>query len=303
MIELNAFYYFVQVVDRKGYSATARALGLPKSSLSRAIGELESALGVRLIQRTSRSFEVTDVGREVYLRAQAMLAEVDAVEHLARQRISEPAGTIRFSCATALAEFVIAQRLPQFMAAFPKIDVIVHATDRRVDLVQGRFDVAVRAHIEPLPDSSLVQRPLATTLWGLFASPTYLDRAGTPSSPEELRHHARLTHGRVGVDRHVTWKLEHATLGEVNHGFAPRLHADSMPTLKQAAEAGIGIVALPSYLCRAEVACGTLRHVLPEWTAGAATLTLLMPPRRSELASVRAFVDFLVTEVPRAVAL
>ncbi|WP_394830253.1 LysR substrate-binding domain-containing protein [Pendulispora rubella] len=303
MIELNAFYYFVQVVDRKGYSATARALGVPKSSLSRAIGELEAALGVRLIQRTSRSFEVTDVGREIYLRAQSMLAEVEAAELIAKQRISEPAGTIRFSCATALAEFVMAERLPRFMAAFPRIDMVVHASDRRVDLVQGRFDVAVRAHIDPLPDSSLVQRPLATVHWALFASPAYLERAGTPTNPDELRGHARLAHGRVAPDREVVWTLEHPSLGEARQVFLPRLHSDSVATLKRSAEAGMGVVALPGYFCRAELARRTLLRVLPEWTAGTATLTLLMPPRRSDLAFVRAFADFLIAELPAAVAL
>jgi DNA-binding transcriptional LysR family regulator len=300
MLDLNDFYYFVQVVDRKGFAAAGRALGLPKSSLSRRVIELEARLGVRLIQRTSRSFVVTDVGLEFYRHARAMLVEAEAAESAVRQRLAEPSGTVRFTCAVAMAQSGVAELVPRFMARFPKVELVQHATNRYVDLVDEGFDVGLRGHSEPLPASSLIQRPLAAMPWHLFAGPAYLERAGTPETPAELASHAGLALGYRAEE--TAWRLSDAGGGTAVVPFTPRLRSDDMLTLIKAAEAGIGIVALPSPLCRAEIRAGTLRRVLPDWIAGDARTTLLIPSRRFLLPAVRAFVDFFVAEFPLAVA-
>lgn len=301
VLDLNDVYYFVQVVENKGITAAARALDLPKSSLSRRILALEAALDARLIQRTSRRFVVTEVGEVFYKHAVAMLVEAEAAENVVRQRAAEPSGTIRFSCSVAFAQLALAELIPKFMAAYPRVRIVQHATNRHVDPVQEGFDLCLRAHSTPLPDCSLVQRPLALTPWHLFAGPAYLQRKGVPDTPAELAAHAGIALGGT-QDTHA-WRLRHvrhAGLDEVIP-FEPCLLSDDMATLKAAACQSAGIVALPGYVGQSEVKKGQLVRVLPEWTAGVATISLLMPSRRGLLPSVRAFIDFLAEYVPIAV--
>src|SRR5215510_4296549 len=156
MLDLNDLYYFVQVVDHKGFAPAGRALNLPKSSLSRRVIELEDRLRVRLINRTSRSFTVTDLGQEFYERAVAMLAEARAAEDVVRRRVVEPSGPVRFSVAMPIAQFALANLLPLFMAQFPRVSIAQNVTNRAVDLYEENFNLDIRAHSAPLPDSSLI---------------------------------------------------------------------------------------------------------------------------------------------------
>src|SRR5262249_320306 len=149
LLDLDDLYYFVQAVEKKGISAGARALDLPKSSVSRHIFALEAALGVRLIQRTTRSFAVTEIGREFYRHAVAPLIEGEAGEDIVRRRTAEPSGTVRFSCPVALAQLALADLIVQFMTLNPHVCIVQHATNRFVDPVQEGFDVCLRAHSAP----------------------------------------------------------------------------------------------------------------------------------------------------------
>jgi len=303
MLDLNNVYYFVQVVEKKGISAAAHALDLPKSSVSRGVVTLEEALGVRLIQRTSRSFVVTEVGLEFYKHAVTMLESAQAAEDSIKQRVAEPRGTIRFTCSVAFAQLAMASIIPDFMMRFPQVDVIQHATNRYVDPINEGFDLCLRAHTTPLRDSTLVIRHLANIPWHLFAGPEYLSRKGTPESPAELgQHDGVLLSGTADTP---CWVLQHGHFGfrKISVPFAPRLQSDDMATLKAAACAGLGIVALPGYVGAPEVTRGQLVRVLPDWTAGIAMMSLLMPSKRGMLPSIRAFVDFLAERVPSAVAL
>jgi DNA-binding transcriptional LysR family regulator len=302
LLDLDDLYYFVQVVEKKGISAAARALDLPKSSVSRHILALEAALEVRLIQRTTRSFAVTDVGQEFYRHAVATLIEAETAEDIVRRRTAAPSGTIRFSCPVALAQLALADLIVQFMTLNPHVRIVQHATNRFVDPVQEGFDVCLRAHSTPLPDSSLIQRHLVDIPWRLFAARSYLLRKGAPTTPEELSRHDGIGL-RQGEETHL-W-----TLGKEKHpdqttevAYSPRLLSDDMITLKVAACQGHGIVALPEYVGREEVQSGVLIRVLPRWHAGIATVSTLLPSRRGLLPSVRAFMDYLSEHVPRAVA-
>lgn len=297
--DLNDLYFFVQVVDKKGFAAASRALGMPKSSLSRRIMELETRLGTRLIQRTSRSFAVTDVGQEVYRHAVGMIVEAEAAGNAVRRRLAEPSGTVRYTCSIGIARHT-ADLVTRFLAMFPKVSIVQCVTNRFVDLVEEGFDIAIRAHAEPLADSSLVQRTLAQTPWHLFAAPTYLDRLGTPENPADLEGHAGLALGSRGEE--TIWRLRSPDRRECVVRFGAHLKTDDMETLKEATVAGLGIAALPRYVCRAEVQQGRLQRVLPDWTAGDNRITLLTPTRRGLLPSVRVFMDFLVVEVPKVVA-
>jgi DNA-binding transcriptional LysR family regulator len=300
VLDLNDLYYFVQTVERKGISAAARALNVPKSKVSRHILALEAVLGARLIQRTTRTFAVTDVGQEFYSHALATLIEAETAENVVRQRVAEPSGTIRFTCSVALAQLGLAELIPRFMTLHPRIRIVQHATNRYVDPVQEGFDVCLRAHWTPLPASTLIQRHLVDIPWHLFAGRAYLARKGPPAHPGDLAAHD-------GVGLHQTeephiWSLTHEKHVDQKAAipYAPCLQSDDMGTLKVAART-LGIVALPAYVGRREVESGLLVRVLPEWHAGIATLTLLMPSRRGLLPSVRAFIDFLSTELPPAV--
>ncbi|WP_323123267.1 LysR substrate-binding domain-containing protein [Burkholderia alba] len=301
MLNLNDIYYFVQVVENKGITAAARALGMAKSSLSRRIHGLETALGARMIQRTPRGFVITEIGEAFYRHAVAMLVEADAAENVVRQRMAEPSGMIRFSSSVATAQLLLADLIPKFMAGHPRVSIVQHASNRQVDLLQEGFDLCLRAHFEPLPDSTLVQRPLVQTSWHLFAGPAYLQRKGVPDTPSALAAHDGIAFG--GVQNTYEWRLSHALLPDQAQTipFNALLCSDDMATLKAAACQGMGIVALPGYAGCREAAEGRLVRVLPDWVAGVSTISLLMVSRRGLLPSVRAFVDFLAEHVPIAV--
>ena len=289
MLDLNDFFYFVQVVDRGGFTAAGRTLRLPKSTLSHRIQQLETELGARLHNRTSRQLGMTDAGEEFYRHEVTMLREAELAETAIRQRLREPIGTVRCTAAMATMQFAMRDIVAEFLGRYPKVNVVAHASDQNVDIVGENYDVAVRAHSEPLPDSTLVQRHLAPAPWLLFAGAAYLDANKAPQTPADLRNHQSLFMMRTGVA--PVWRLRHAsrTKDQVIIPLTPRLLSDDMITLK------------PGYVCRDEVRSGALRRVLPAWLAGDSTITALIPYRRGLLPSVRVFIDHLAAEFPKAV--
>jgi DNA-binding transcriptional LysR family regulator len=303
VLDLNDFYFYVQVVDRGGFTAAGRTLRMPKSTLSHRIQQLESDLGVRLLNRTSRRFGMTDAGQDFYRHAVVMLREAELAENTIRNRLTEPTGTVRCTAGVATMQFALSDLIADFLAQHPKVNVVAHAADRPVDIVGENYDVAVRAHSDPLPDSNLVQRTLAPAPWFLFAGSGYIATHGAPRSPRDLQDHPSLFMMRTGVA--PAWRLRHASKPgeEILMPLTPRLLSDDMIGLQQAAIKGLGVVALPSYICRAAVRTGTLQRVLPDWIAGDSTLTALIPYRKGLLPSVRAFLDHLVAEFPKTVLL
>lgn len=303
VLDLNDFFYFVQVVDRSGFTAAGRVLRIPKSTLSHRIQRLETELGVRLLNRTSRRFAMTDAGEEFYRHAVVMLRDAELAESAIRHRLTEPTGTVRCTAATATMQFAMRDIVANFLLRYPNVNVVAHATDRNVDIVGENYDVAIRAHSDPLPDSTLVQRTLTPAPWLLFAGSAYLDANEAPKTPEDLRNHPSLFMMRTGVA--PVWRLRRSSEAEdeVVMPLTPRLLCDDMIALKQAAIAGLGIVALPGYVCREDVRLGALRQVLPAWLAGDSTITALIPYRRGLLPSVRVFIEHLSAELPKRVML
>lgn len=295
MLDLNDLAYFVRAVDLGGFTPAATMLGVSKSTLSQRIARLEEELGARLIERSSRRFVVTDLGRELHRHASAMLIEAEAAEGAVRDRLAEPRGIVRFTCSIAMAH-QLAALLARFFERYPKVSLMQHATNRFVDLVAEGFDVGLRGHNTPLPDSDLIQRRIAPTLWCLVAAPRYLAAAGTPQEPSQLAEHRCLISPTRGGER--VWLLHHPRHGEQRLELDARLASDDLETLKRAALAGLGIAALPGYVCREERRSGELRQVLPGWSTGTSQITLLTPPLRGRLPAVRALVDFLVAEFP-----
>lgn len=303
MLDLNDFYFFVQVVDRSGFTAAGRTLGMPKSTLSHRIRELEAQLGVRLLNRTSRRFAMTDAGEEFYRHAVGMLRQAEQAETAIRHRLVEPAGTVRYTAGVATSQFAMCGMVADFLVRYPKVNLVGHATDQAVDIVGENYDVAIRAHSDALPDSTLLQRTLAPAPWFLFAGSDYMSRPNAPKTPQDLAQHPSLFMMRGGAA--MVWKLRNASKSheEMVMPLSPRLMTSDMVALKQAAIAGMGIVALPGYICREEVRSGALQRVLPGWIAGDSTITALLPYRQGLLPSVRAFLDHIAVEFPKVVLL
>lgn len=298
MLDLNDHHYFVHAVDHGGFAAASRALGLPKSTISRRVIELESRLGVRLIERTSRSFVMTDVGRAFYRHAKAMLIEAEAAEDVVTSLLAEPSGTVRMTCSFGMARFV-SGLISHFLMAYPKVDLVQYTTNKNVDLIEEGFDIGLRGHSAPLPDSFLVQRQLAETPWQVFAAPSYLAASGTPSEPADIAQHVTLALG-TGADA-LSWQFMRGD-ETVAVPIRPRFQSTDMESLKDSAIAGHGVVSLPAYVAQEAVTRGALEPVLTDWITQRARVSLLIPPRRSQLPSVRAMIDFFVVEYPGLLA-
>jgi DNA-binding transcriptional LysR family regulator len=299
MLDLKDVFYFVQVVDRGGFTSAGQSLRLPKSTLSHRVQELETALGVRLINRTSRQFAMTEVGSEFYQYAVALLQSAEVAEEAVRHRLTEPSGVVRVTTAVEIAQFAMRDLLPVFLNQHPKVSIVEIATDKLVDIVGEGFDVAIRGHTTPLQSSNLVQRAIASVPWFLFAGREYLARAGVPAQPEDLARHATISIVRGGP---VPWNLRGPDDRQATVAIEPRFQSNNMVTLKQAACANLGVAALPGYICRAELQAGTLLQILPGWTAADARISALMPYRTGLLPAVRSLVDFLAVEIPKVTA-
>lgn len=292
MQDLNDLYYFVQVVDHGGFAAAARALGSQKSRLSRRILALEERLGVRLLNRSSRRFSVTEIGREFYNRCVAMLVEAEAAEHVVAEVRAEPRGVIRVSCPVALLSFQFGGLIARFMAAHPAIEVHLESTNRHVDVIAEGFDIAIRVRFPPLNPTDLVMRKLDESTQCLVA--------GTRLVPTQLQSPADL-HGLPSLDLGPPYESHHWQLEAANGQTAsvphhPRLVTDDMAVLREAALSGVGIVQLPTMMIWQDIEAGRLMHVLPEWRPRAGIIHAVFPSRRGLLPSVRAFLDFLARE-------
>jgi len=290
MLNLNDLVLFAIAVDSGGFAAASRRLGVPKSTISKRVAALEDELGVRLIHRTSRSFVLTDTGRDFHEHARAALIETEAAENAVRRRVAEPSGRVRITCGVPTAQDYLAPHLPALARAYPRLQVEVDVSDRFVDLVQEGYDIGVRSHFAPLPDSGLIQRQAAVEPIVLLAAPAYLAERGAPRTPQELAAHDGLLTGPANSE----WTLRDEAGAHVAVSPRSRMVANEGRVLAAAAIAGLGIAVLPERLCAAERDDGRLLRVLPGWNAGQVTTSLVMPHRRGQLPGVRATVEFLV---------
>lgn len=298
MLNLNDLVLFAAAVEHGGFAAASRRLGVPKSTISKRVAELEQVLAARLIHRTSRSFVLTEVGRDFYEHARAALIETEAAEAVVRRRQAEPSGTVKITASVPTAQMHLAPHLPALSRAYPRLRVQLEVTDRFVDLVLEGFDIAVRSHFAPLPDSGLVQRQLLVEPILLVAAPGYLDQRGALRSPADLASHDGLLTGATATQ----WQLSNTGGETLQTTPLPRMVANESTVLVSAAVAGLGVVCLPETICRAALAAGQLVRVLPEWSAGRVTTTIVMPHRRGQLPAVRAAVEFLARCVGKEAA-
>jgi DNA-binding transcriptional LysR family regulator len=287
-------YYFVQVVEHQGFAPAGRALDVPKSKLSRRIGILEERLGVRLVQRSTRKFSVTEIGHSYYQHCKAMLVEAEAAQEVIDRTRAEPQGVVRVACPVALLHFQIGAMLAQFMADHSRVQVHLEATNRRVDVIQEGFDLALRVRFPPLEDSDLVMKVLGESRQCLVASPALLKRHAPLQIPADL--HAVPSVDLGGPQREHVWQLDGPDGAAVVVPHVPRLVTDDMMALRQAALAGVGIVQLPTMTIREEFRNGSLLRILPDWAPRPGVIHAVFPSRRGLLPAVRRLIDFLALQ-------
>lgn len=295
MEDLNDLVLFAKVVEHNGFSAASRQMGVPKSRLSRRIALLEERLGVRLLQRSSRRLTVTPVGQLFYERCQAVISASESASEVVQQAIGQPLGTLRLSCPITLAQFWLTPLLPQFMKKYPKVNISLLVTNRRVELIEEGVDVAVRVRRPPFDDSSLVVRRLGQTTDILVASPELLSSQSAPTSPVDLADWPTLD--IPGAGDHSSWTLRHGGV-TTEARLNPRLVSDDMYALRRAALDGVGIGLLPQLICDEDLRQGRLQRVLPDWGCTPSEIQATFPTRRGMLPAVRALIDFLADHPP-----
>jgi len=291
MQDLNDMLYFAEVVDKGGFAAAGRALGVPKSKLSRRVGELEQRLGVRLLQRTTRKLSLTEAGQLYYRHCLEMRDAALAADDAVAQVQTEPRGTIRVACPITLAHSSVGHGVPLFMQRHPLVRVDMRVTNRVIDLVEEGIDVALRVRTTLEESGSLVIKRLGESRALLVASPALLERQGRPEEVEDL---GRLdTVSMSAVDGRASWRLLGPGGKEHVLSHRPRYVADDLITVRSAVIQGIGMCPLPDYMCRDALADGRLSLVLPGWGPETGVLHAVFPSRRGLVPAVRSFLDFL----------
>jgi DNA-binding transcriptional LysR family regulator len=294
MHDLNDLYFFVQVVDHGGFAPAARALGLPKSRLSRRLQLLEERLGVRLIQRSTRRFAVTEIGQEYYRHCVAMLVEAEAAQDVVERSHAEPQGTVRLSCPPALVCFQVGDIIARYMAQHPRVLVHLESTSRRIDVIAEGFDIALRVRFPPLEESDLVMRVLAESPQRLVASPALISRFSRPLAPADLADLPSIDFGPP--QRSHQWCLEGPKGEEALVSHQPRLITDDLVQMRLAALRGIGVAQLPAFVVDDDLTAETLVDVIPQWRPRTGVIHAIFPSRRGLLPAVRGMLEVLAKE-------
>lgn len=292
MDRLTALNVFRHVVELNGFAAAARHLGLSPAAVSKNIGELEAHLSVRLLNRTTRRMSLTEAGALYYVRVVRVLDDLeDADGTLGAMRIA-PSGTLRVSAPMTVTLVALSDAIPRFLERYPDISLDLRLDDRRVNLVEEGFDVALRGS-DNLEDSSLIARRLKTLEHVLCGAPDYFERFGTPQTPEEIAEHNCVQF--TLSDHTTTWtfvKSGRTVIVPVDG----RYKVTSSLAVRDALRAGFGISLTPWIYVKDDIAAGRLHTVLDDWLPDETTLYAVYPSRRYVVSKVRAFVDFLVEE-------
>jgi DNA-binding transcriptional LysR family regulator len=285
--DLEAWAIFATVAEYRSFSAAAESIGLSKATVSKAITRLEAELGTSLFHRTSRRLALTESGRPLADHAQRIVAEARAAEEAAHDAAASPAGRVRLAAPMSFGIANVAPIISDFLALHAGVEIELHLSDARVDIVAEGYDVALR--IGDLADSSLRARRLCGIATRIVAAPSYLAAHGEPLHAAQLADHRILGYSNVPGP----WRLRKAGESEVSIRPTGPLSANSGDALVPALLAGIGIARLPDFIVGAHVASGALVAILPEWTPAPTGLHLLTPPSPLRPARVEALIAFL----------
>lgn len=284
-MDLNETAVFVKVVQAGSFSAAARQLGLPTSTVSTRISRLEQRLGVTLLQRTTRRLSLTESGELYYQHAAAGLGHMLEAEAAVTASAGEPRGRLRVTAPADFGDSILVCLLEQLRAAYPQINIDLLLTDSYLDLVGEGVDVAIRAG--ELSDSTLIAKKTGIACWALFASPQYLDSAPPLESPRDLGRHRCLQFTSFGKQQ---WSLSNRK-NNVSVPMSGNLIINDLGVIRLMILDGQGIGLLPTYSCREDVQAGELVRVLPKWQARADPVHLVYPRQRYVPPKLRAFVD------------
>ena len=285
--DLEAWAIFATVADSGSFTAAAQALGVGKSTVSKAVARLEAQLGQALFHRTSRRLALTEAGKPLAERAARILAEARAAEEAGRDAGAGLAGRIRMAAPFGFGIATVAPLVAAFLVEHPQVEVDLSLSDARVDIIADGFDLALR--IADLPDSSLRARRLCGVQTHLVAAPAYLAAHGTPNHPADLAGHRLLGYSNVPGP----WRLRDAADAEVAVRPAGPLTANSGEALVPALLAGLGVARLPGFMVSAHLAGGALTEILQQWRGPPIGLHLLTPPSPLRPARVEALIAFL----------
>ena len=289
--DANDLLLFARIVDAGSLSAAATRYGLPKSTLSRRLSTLELQLGERLLTRSTRQLLLTEFGLGILEHARRLQEEAEAVGDIAQQRQAMPRGRLKVSMPPNFEEWIAAPLFLQFASNYPNVKLELDLSPRRVDVIGEQYDLALRVADRLPDDASLVARKIVALTSALFASPAYLQRFGTPTSPAELLNHTALQL-LTSSGEAQRWRLTRKD--ETWDGLPPGpLAANSVALLRDLATHGLGIVGLSTRIAASAVADGLLLPVLPDWQLPTTTVWAVMPSRRLIPARTRVFLEAL----------
>ena len=297
MENLSDIAVFVQVVDSGSFTSAAERLELSKSVISKYVTRLEDRLGARLLNRTTRRLSLTEAGRILYSRSQRGLEEIEAAEMEVSRLQQAPRGKLRFNTPMSFGILHIAPALRDFQQAYPDVSIDMNLEDRQVDLVEEGYDLAIR--IAELPDSSLVARRLGPCRHVICAAPEYLEKFGTPRTPDELKNHNTLTYGYHDTPRE--WRLLASDGRYLTVTVNSNMHMNNSLALREAVLQGAGIVLTPTFIVGPDIRAGRLRSLLPNYRMLELSIYAVYPQRQHLSPKVRAFVEFMsnrITDAP-----
>ncbi len=288
MVDLRRLEIFAKVVDAGSFSGAARGLGITKAAVSKHVAVLEEQLGTTLLHRTTRKLSLSDAGAAVLVHCERIVEEAALVQAVALQASQSIGGRLRIAAPVGLGQRIVAPVVAEYLAAHPRVSVDLVLDDHLVDVIEGRFDVAIRAG--RLPDSALRSRRIGRLDMTICAAPGYLERAGRPTQPRALTDHAWITFAPLGQAQPLS-----LTRGEAVESIrvVGRISTNDGEALRTLACGGVGLVALPTFWVEADIAAGRLQPVLPRWRLGQVTVHAVHthganPPRK-----VTALIDML----------
>lgn len=298
MDRIDLFRVFLRVVDCGSFTRAADALGLPRSSVSAAVQELEGRVGGRLLHRTTRTLSMTQDGAAFYERCQRLVADVEETEGLFRQSAAGPAGRLKADVPGRVGRLIVAPALPDFLARYPAIDVELGVTDRAVNLIEESVDCVLR--VGALNSSGLIARPIGTLPLINVASPAYLARHGMPMTPADLAAHQAVGYASPSTGRVEDWEwMEDGALRMMP--MTSRVTVNNAEAYIACCLAGIGLIQIPAYDVAEHLKRGELVDILPGHRAAPLPMTLLYPHRQHLSRRLKVFADWLVALLTQAV--
>ena len=293
--DFEAWAMFGAVVEHRSFTEAARALGVSKATVSKAVTRLELQLDTSLFNRTSRRLALTESGKRLAEHAARIMGEGEAAEEAAREEISELSGTVRLAAPMTFGLDFVAPAIADFIAKYPGITVDLHLSDETVDIVEMGLDATLR--IAVMPDSSLRARRLKDVRGHIVAAPSYLERRGTPGHPSELVSHDCLRYANQSTLD--SWRFSGPGGQQVSVVPTGPLRTNSGDAMLPALRAGLGIAILPDFIVDAELEKGTLVSILPEWMTLQVAVHLVTPPSRLRPARVEALLNFIAERFAR----